>query len=151
MVQGWEADRSENPIVKKQPVLITDATRSPEEQFRSRQIRYVTMMSLRALCLIVGAILFSARPPLLGLWLILCAAGMVFLPWAAVLIANDRPARTKAQRAAAAAEHEREQQMIAQHSAEMVEYLTIDSEVVEPEEGTRWVPPAAPEHERKQR
>ena len=31
---------------------------------------------------------------LLGLWLVLCAAGMVFLPWAAVLIANDRPPKS---------------------------------------------------------
>ena len=78
--------------MKKQPVLITDAARSPEQQFRSRQIRYVSMMSVRAACLILGAVLISVRPPLLGLWLILCAAGMVFLPWAAVLIANLDPA-----------------------------------------------------------
>jgi hypothetical protein len=133
--------------VKKQPerpVLITDAARSQNEQFRSRQIRYVTMMGLRAACLILGAILISARPPLLGLWLILCAAGMVFLPWAAVLIANDRPARSKAERAAAAADHERQQATLAQHSAEEVEYLTIDSEIVDP--GERWA-----EHDRKPR
>ena len=120
--------------MKKQPVLITDAQRSQDDQFRSRQIRYVTMMGLRAVCLIAGAVLISARPPWLPLWLILCAAGMVFLPWAAVLIANDRPARSKAERAAAAEQHEREQQALAQHSAEMVEYLTIDSEVVKERE-----------------
>ncbi len=133
--------------MKKQPerpVLITDAARSQDEQFRSRQIRYVTMMGLRAACLILGAMLISVRPPLLGLWLILCAAGMVFLPWAAVLIANDRPARTKAERAAAAAAHERQQATLAQHSAEEVEYLTIDSEIVDP--GERWA-----EHDRKPR
>jgi len=86
--------------VKKQserPVLITNAARSQEAQFRSRQIRYVTMMGMRAACLIIGAILISIRPPLLPVWLVLCAAGMVFLPWAAVLIANDRPAK-KAQK-----------------------------------------------------
>jgi len=55
--------------VKKQPVLITDAARSQDEQFRSRQIRYVTMMGLRAACLIAGAILISAHPPLLPVWL----------------------------------------------------------------------------------
>ena len=36
----------------------------------------------------------------LALWLVLCLAGMVFLPWAAVLIANDRPPKSKAERAA---------------------------------------------------
>jgi hypothetical protein len=135
------------PIVKKQPerpVLITDAARSQDEQFRSRQIRYVTMMGLRAACLIAGAILISARPPLLGLWLILCAAGMVVLPWAAVLIANDRPARSKAERAAAARQQQQEQPTLTQHSAEEVEYLTIDAEPVDT--GERWIP-TEPEHE----
>ena len=140
--------------MKKQPerpVVITDAARSQSEQLRSREIRYVTMMGLRAACLIAGAILISVRPPWLPFWLILCAAGMVFLPWAAVLIANDRPARTKAERAAAAAEHERQQAALQQHSAEMVDYLTIDSEVIDADEGERWVPSAEPERERKQR
>ena len=83
---------------QERPVLITDAARSQSEQLRSRQVRYVTMMGLRAGCLILGAVLISVRPPLLPLWLILCAAGMVFLPWAAVLIANDRPPKSKAER-----------------------------------------------------
>ena len=89
--------------MKKQPerpVLITNAARSQGEQLRSREVRYVIMMGLRAVCLILGAVLISVKPPLLPLWLILCAAGMVFLPWAAVLIANDRPPKTKAERAA---------------------------------------------------
>jgi hypothetical protein len=142
--------RSENPIVKKQPerpVLITDAARSQNDQFRSRQIRYVTMMGMRAACLIIGAILISAKPPLLPLWLILCAAGMVFLPWAAVLIANDRPPRSKAERAATAPP-ERPQVALTEHSAEEIEYLTIDSDVVR--ESERWEPPAQAEPERRQ-
>ena len=90
--------------MKKQPerpVVITDAARSQSEQLRSREIRYVTMMGLRAACLIAGAILISVKPPLLPVWLTLCAAGMVLLPWMAVLIANDRPAKSKAERAQA--------------------------------------------------
>jgi hypothetical protein len=128
-------------MVKKQPVLITDAARSQNDQYRSRQIRYVTMMSVRAGCLILGAVLVSVHPPLLAVWLILCAAGMVFLPWAAVLIANDRPARSKEERAAAAAERDYQQAMLAQHEpeAEPVEYLTID--------GEHWVS-AEPDRER---
>jgi arginine exporter protein ArgO len=111
--------------VKKQPILITDAARSQDDQFRSRQIRYVTMMGLRAVCLILGAVLISVRPPLLPLWLILCAAGMVFLPWAAVLIANDRPARSKAERAASE-RAQKQQAALEPHSAEDVEYLIVD-------------------------
>jgi len=118
--------------VKKQPdraVLITNAARSQDDQFRSRQIRYVSMMAIRALCVIAGAVLVSVHPPLLALWLILCAAGMVFLPWAAVLIANDRPAKTKEERAAdALARAPKPQVTLPQHSAEQQEYLTIDLE-----------------------
>jgi hypothetical protein len=139
--------RSEYPVVKKQPVLITDAARSQNEQFHSRQIRYATMMGLRTVCLIAGAILVSVRPPLLPVWLILCGAGMVILPWTAVLIANDRPARSKAERAAAAAERVRPLPSLAQHSPEEVEYITIDAE---PVEGERWSA-TEPEPEREKR
>ena len=115
--------------MKKQPerpVLITDAARSQSEQLHSREIRYVTMMGLRAACLILGAVLISVRPPLLPLWLILCAAGMVFLPWAAVLIANDRPPRSKAERMAA---KQRPARPVLEHrSAEEIRKRTIDAE-----------------------
>jgi hypothetical protein len=117
--------------VKKQPVLITNAARSQEAQFRSRQIRYVAMMSVRAACLIVGAILISVRPPLLGLWLILCAAGMVFLPWAAVLIANDRPPKSKAERAASELAYRQQQAALAPQPAERVDYLIIDVDPID--------------------
>ena len=82
-------------------MLITDAARSQGDQLRSREIRYVTMMGLRVTCLIIGAILVSVKPPLLPLWLILCAIGMVVLPWTAVLLANDGPPKSKFARAAA--------------------------------------------------
>jgi hypothetical protein len=123
-----DVDRSAN--VKKQterPVLITDAARSQSEQLRSREIRYVTMMGLRISCLILGAILISIKPPLLPLWLILCAAGMVLLPWMAVIIANDRPARSKAERGTP----RRQEPHIAaveQHPAEEIKKRTIDGE-----------------------
>jgi hypothetical protein len=73
------------------PVLITDAQESPERERLGREVRYLIMMGMRAVCLIVAAILVSTKPPLLGLWLTLCIAGMVLLPWAAVIVANDRP------------------------------------------------------------
>jgi len=73
--------------------LITDAAYSQDHQLHSRQVRYLTMMGIRAACLIIGAILVSVEAPLLWLWLPLCAVGMVLVPWLAVLIANDRPPR----------------------------------------------------------
>jgi hypothetical protein len=117
--------------VKKQqdrPWLITDAARSQRDQLRSREIRYVTMMGLRLSCLIAGAVLISLKPPLLPLWLALCAAGMVLLPWMAVIVANDRLPMSKAERdklrharAASAA--------LEQHSAEERTRRTIDGDL----------------------
>lgn len=81
-------------MVKRQvyrPILITDAHRSQDDQLRSRQVRYVVMMGVRAGCLILGAILIGADAPLLWLWLPLCLLGMVLIPWLAVMLANDRP------------------------------------------------------------
>jgi len=75
------------------PQLITDAERSVEEELRFREIRYVIMMSLRAVCVVVAAILVAVHVPLLPLWLALCVAGAVVLPWSAVLLANDRGPR----------------------------------------------------------
>lgn len=75
---------------ERDPVLITDAERSQEDQLRTRETRYVVMMSVRVICLVAGAILVSARPPLLWLWLSLCAVGMIIIPWVAVVLANDR-------------------------------------------------------------
>jgi len=141
--------------VKKQPVLITDAARSQGDQLRSREIRYVTMMGIRALCLILGGVLISLRVPLLALWLVLCAAGMVFLPWAAVLIANDRPPKSKAERAADAAAREDYRRALIQAAATeqpAPEPITIDAEIVEesePERARETEPEQARGSERK--
>jgi hypothetical protein len=76
--------------VAPRPVLITDAERSQHDQLRSRTIRYVVMMSLRALCLVLAGVLVGVGAPMLWLWLPLCGLGMVLLPWFAVILANDR-------------------------------------------------------------
>jgi hypothetical protein len=72
------------------PVLITDAQRSQEDQLRTRQTRYILMMSIRVLALVVAAVVVTLQPPLMWLWLALCAVGMVLVPWVAVVLANDR-------------------------------------------------------------
>lgn len=81
--------------MKHTPILITDAKISQEEELKRRQRRYVLMMMLRIVCLVVGVALVMARVPLLGLWLPLLGLGMVFLPWFAVILANDRPPKDK--------------------------------------------------------
>jgi hypothetical protein len=80
-------------IVKRapRPTLITTAERSQEQQLRSREVRYVLMMGLRIGCLILAGVLVTLKVPLLGLWVSLCVAGMVLLPWLAVILANDGP------------------------------------------------------------
>ncbi|HWS31745.1 MAG TPA: DUF3099 domain-containing protein [Actinoplanes sp.] len=116
--------------MKKHPVLITDAARSQDDQLRSRQIRYVTMMGTRVACLILGGILISARVPLLPLWLVLCVLAMALLPWMAVLIANDRPPKSKEERAADAAAREDVRRALIQPPPEPT-WVTIDSEIVD--------------------
>jgi hypothetical protein len=113
-------------MVKKQPVLITDAARSQHDELRSRQRRYVIMMGTRAGCLILGAVLISTKPPLLAVWLGLCVLGMVLLPWAAVLLANDRAPKKKSHRPGPVPP--RPQRALATDSADEIERRTIDVE-----------------------
>jgi hypothetical protein len=69
-------------------VLITAAEPSPAEQHAARQRKYILMMSTRVVCLILAAACYHIK------WLMgLFAVAAVALPWMAVIIANDRPAR----------------------------------------------------------
>ena len=70
------------------PSLITAAQPSYDQQFRTRRRRYVIMMAMRVPFLVAAAALY--RTPWLALTLILVS---IPLPWCAVLIANDGPAR----------------------------------------------------------
>ncbi|NUR72510.1 MAG: DUF3099 domain-containing protein [Hamadaea sp.] len=80
-------------MARNAPILITDAEPSLDKQRHSREIRYLVMMSLRAVCLLLGSLLAVWQVPLLWLWLLLCGLGMVLLPWIAVMVANDRPVK----------------------------------------------------------
>lgn len=70
------------------PVLITEAAPSYEEEYAARKRKYLTMMLLRLPCLVLAGILHETWWLALGFVLL-----SVPLPWIAVLIANDRPAR----------------------------------------------------------
>ncbi|MEU5153254.1 DUF3099 domain-containing protein [Glycomyces sp. NPDC021274] len=78
---------------REKATSITDAAMSLDEERRYRTIRYVVMMSIRAVLVIVLGILVMNEAPLLWLWLALGVAGMALLPWLAVLLANDRLVR----------------------------------------------------------
>lgn len=60
---------------------ITTLPPSPEAERRSRMIKYTIAMSIRVLCIV--AMLFAE-----GWWLVVCAAGAIFLPYFAVVVAN---------------------------------------------------------------
>ncbi|MFF2274033.1 DUF3099 domain-containing protein [Agromyces sp. NPDC058136] len=60
---------------------ITTLPPSPEAERRSRMIKYTIAMTIRVLCIV--AMLFVD-----GWWLAVCAAGAIFLPYFAVVIAN---------------------------------------------------------------
>jgi hypothetical protein len=79
----------------ERPVLITDAARSQDDQLRRRERRYVLMMLIRAVCVVVFAVLVASRPPLMWLWLSLTGVAAVLIPWLAVILANDRPPKEK--------------------------------------------------------
>ena len=81
----------------KDPIVITEAEESLPDQLRKRQIRYTLMMGLRVVCLVAAVVVFAAQPPWTPVWVTVCIAGMVFLPWMAVLIANDRPPKKSSQ------------------------------------------------------
>jgi hypothetical protein len=60
---------------------ITTLPPSPEAERRSRMIKYTIAMSIRVLC--IFAMLFAQ-----GWWLAVFAAGAIFLPYVAVVLAN---------------------------------------------------------------
>jgi Flp pilus assembly protein TadB len=75
-----------------QPVLITSAPESHDDEFDRRRKRYALMMGLRALCVIGAAVSYHLSMPVALLFVV----GGIVLPWCAVLIANDRPAKKRA-------------------------------------------------------
>ena len=60
---------------------ITTLPPSPEAERRSRMIKYTIAMSIRVAC--IFAMLFAQ-----GWWLVVFAAGAIFLPYVAVVLAN---------------------------------------------------------------
>ncbi|MGI8679671.1 MAG: DUF3099 domain-containing protein [Jatrophihabitans sp.] len=73
-------------------LLITSAPQSNDDEYDRRRKKYAIMMLLRALCVIAAACTYRVS---IVLALAFVVGGMV-LPWCAVIIANDRPARKRA-------------------------------------------------------
>ncbi len=75
---------------RSEPVLITDAPVSYDDQLASRKKRYLIMMSLRIPFLFAAVATYHT--PWLALTFIVLG---IPLPWIAVLVANDGPPRNK--------------------------------------------------------
>jgi hypothetical protein len=68
---------------------ITTVGQSPEQERKSRMVKYLIAMTIRVVC-IVAAIFVEG-------WLMwLCFAGAIFLPYFAVVIANAQVSRSGA-------------------------------------------------------
>jgi hypothetical protein len=71
------------------PVLITDAAPSHVDQHAARKRRYTLLMGSRMVLFVLAALTYPVSA-----WLaVALLAASVPLPWMAVLIANDAPAR----------------------------------------------------------
>ena len=79
-----------------QPILITQAAVSYDEEFAARKKRYSIIMACRIPCLVLAGVFGIAfQLPWVAVAFIVLS---VPLPWVAVLIANDRPPK-KAEKA----------------------------------------------------
>jgi len=67
---------------------VTSLPAAPADERRHRMLEYTIMMSIRVLCLIS---LIWVR----GWWLVIPAAGAIFLPYFAVVVANAAQTRTR--------------------------------------------------------
>ena len=63
------------------PQAITSLAPSPEEDRRARMLKYTIAMGIRLIC--IFACFFTP-----GWWLLIPAAGAIFLPYVAVVFAN---------------------------------------------------------------
>jgi hypothetical protein len=65
----------------QKPQSVTNLDISPEEERKSRMVRYLIAMSIRVVCIVAGVYVEG--------WLMwVCFAGAIFLPYFAVIIAN---------------------------------------------------------------
>ena len=73
--------------------VITDVAPSREQQRRSRTQKYLIMMSIRVVAVVSCGILVIVEAPYLWMWLSVGIFATTVIPWLAVMLANDRPAK----------------------------------------------------------
>lgn len=73
------------------PVLITSARRSSDDEYDRRRKKYTIMMGCRIVALIVAGLCYHV-----SIWIaVVCLVAGAILPWCAVLIANDNPPKSR--------------------------------------------------------
>jgi Flp pilus assembly protein TadB len=75
-------------------VLITTAPENPDDGYDRRRKKYAIMMALRAVCVLAAALTYRVSIYLALAFIV----GGIALPWCAVIIANDRPAKKRTTR-----------------------------------------------------
>ena len=73
------------------PAVITNLPVSGDDGYDYRKKKYAIMMATRALCVILAATFYHVS---IIIAVAFAVAGVI-LPWCAVLIANDRPAKKR--------------------------------------------------------
>lgn len=108
-----------------QPHLVTGAAISREQEFRSRQRRYLMTMGLRIALLVVAALV--ARYSMAAAILIGLASAV--LPWIAVLMANDGPPKSSkySRRVAPHGQYERALAASPYHRADLANRIIDES------------------------
>jgi small neutral amino acid transporter SnatA (MarC family) len=72
------------------PVLVTTAGKSPRQEQRERERRYLITMGVRVVCFILAIVLFGIGQRVIAAFAV---AGSLILPWIAVVAANAGPTR----------------------------------------------------------
>ena len=91
MATSQQPARSGRPPARSsEPVLITEAEPSRDDQHAARKKRYAITMAVRAVSLVLAAVFYQT----VWLMLILAVLGTV-LPWVAVVMANDGPPKKR--------------------------------------------------------
>ena len=92
MATSQQPARPGRPAARSpEPVLITEAEPSLDEQHAARKKRYAITMGVRVVAITLAAVFYQS-----ALWLaILLAVLGTVLPWFAVVMANDRPPKHK--------------------------------------------------------
>jgi hypothetical protein len=74
-----------------QPAVITTVPISNNDEYDKRKKKYAIMMATRAVCIVLAASFYRVS---VAAAVVFAIAGLI-LPWCAVIIANDGPAKKK--------------------------------------------------------